>query len=172
MSEADPQDSSHATIVHRTRGRIRLRVPSRRGNRRWFRQLEHVLSAVPAIEDALANPRTASILLNFAEGDADAVIETLYGLEQLSLSADQPPTPGEPAPNPAKKQPDDAAGNWPGPDELRTLVKLLVVGLLIRELWQGRWLVPGVFVLWLGSETLRRQLDWLPDGKRSGRTSP
>jgi hypothetical protein len=151
---------SQARIVHRTRRRLRLRVPDQRGNHLWFARLQDAVGDIPAIEDALFNPRTASILLSFADGDADGVIQALSALDQLRLPVSATPS----------SQPNTTAGadagnvGWPGPDELRTLVKLLVVGLLIRELWQGRWLVPAVVVLWLGGETLRRQLG-LPVGR-------
>lgn len=154
---------SPATIVHQTRDRLRLRVPSRRGNHRWFAQLKHALNAIPAVEEALCNPRTASILLTFAEGDADLVLKALAELGQLAA----PPTP--PSAKGIAPPSNDTQPAWPGPGELRTLVKLLVAGLLVREVWNGRWLVPGVVVLWLGGETLRRQLGW-PIGEKRPRS--
>jgi len=52
-----------AYIVHRSPCRLRLRIPSKKGNRAYFSFLETGLSQYPGIERAVVNEATASVLM-------------------------------------------------------------------------------------------------------------
>lgn len=52
-----------ASISHRTAGRLRIRIPSRRGEEAYFRQVSRQLARCPGIERIEANPVTASLLV-------------------------------------------------------------------------------------------------------------
>ena len=52
-----------AYIVHQIAGRIRLRVPERRGDSNYFETIRQKLSANPAVQQLRVTPETASILL-------------------------------------------------------------------------------------------------------------
>jgi len=55
---------STALLIHRTPERMRLRVPSRRGQVPYFEQLVQQLTALPGIERIETNPVTGSVLLS------------------------------------------------------------------------------------------------------------
>lgn len=52
-----------ASVEHVLPGRIRLRFPAQRGNAQFFEQLVALVSQHPSVDEALANPRTGSLLV-------------------------------------------------------------------------------------------------------------
>jgi len=52
-----------ANVEHVLPGRIRLRFPAQRRNEEFFEQLVALVSQHPAVIEALANPRTGSLLI-------------------------------------------------------------------------------------------------------------
>jgi hypothetical protein len=52
-----------AYIQHQVPGRLRIRVPARRGNVEYFAALARHLSALPGVERLEANHRTAGVLV-------------------------------------------------------------------------------------------------------------
>ncbi|HYA38446.1 MAG TPA: hypothetical protein VEI74_09300 [Candidatus Methylomirabilis sp.] len=52
-----------AHVSHRSAARVRIRVPSRRGDATYFRQVSQQLARCPGVERVEANPVTAGILL-------------------------------------------------------------------------------------------------------------
>lgn len=67
---------AEAEIVHQLPGRLRLRVPQRRGDATYFGTLEHSLSRCPGVQSLEVNPRTGSVLL-YHDVEAEAIAE--YG---------------------------------------------------------------------------------------------
>ena len=61
-----------AFIVHRHANRVRLRIPSQKGDAAFFTRVERALSALDHISYAHANPLTGSVLLYY-EGDFDII---------------------------------------------------------------------------------------------------
>jgi hypothetical protein len=53
------------TYLHSTPGRMRIRVPARRGDDRFSREIETLLRHQPGIEQVSANTLTGSILILF-----------------------------------------------------------------------------------------------------------
>lgn len=62
-----------AEIEHRIPGRMRLRVPAKRGDAGFFQKAEAVLAGMPGVRSARADPRTAGILVEH-DGDGVAVL--------------------------------------------------------------------------------------------------
>ncbi|MDA8387485.1 MAG: hypothetical protein M0Z58_02325 [Nitrospiraceae bacterium] len=52
-----------ARITHRTKGRLRIKVPPRKGDGEYFASLAAGLLKVPGITDAETNPITGSVLI-------------------------------------------------------------------------------------------------------------
>jgi hypothetical protein len=73
-----------AHVVHRTKGRLRLRIPEQRGNGAYFSSVEEMLAAHPLVESVSANPRTGSVLL-VTDSDVGSLADSLdeYGLFSL-----------------------------------------------------------------------------------------
>lgn len=73
-----------AYVVHRLPGRLRLRIPSRRGDRRYFSAVETRLrNASDQTANIVANPYTASLLI---EG-----VAALEAAQDLLTVAENPP---------------------------------------------------------------------------------
>lgn len=64
-------ETPKADIVHRTSQRMRVRVPSRKGDADYFASVEKEISA--RVKDVVTNPHTGSILLMDKELDPHAV---------------------------------------------------------------------------------------------------
>ena len=62
-----------AHITHKMKGRTRLRIPARRGDAAYFRQVETKLESVPGIQEVSANPTTGSVLIHHEENTAALV---------------------------------------------------------------------------------------------------
>jgi hypothetical protein len=145
--EAPPK----AHVVHRTARRMRLRVPSKRHDPGFFAALEERLSQIPKIEAALANPRTASILLRFADGDGDAINAAIDALEILSME--------QHGKDRARRLDALAPGNagrvLPAGIDRRAVAFTVLVLLLIRRLLRGGYLAPALALVWLIYEVWR-----------------
>lgn len=76
-----------AHIEHHLPGRVRLRVPSKRGQAAFFERVVKELSKHPAIWELIASPLTGSITLQYSEplqAIMDAALElTLFEIGQL-----------------------------------------------------------------------------------------
>lgn len=55
-------------IIHQVPGRIRMKIPSAKGNEAQLQSYKDVLSVIPGVEDIEVNPVTGSIILKY---DAD-----------------------------------------------------------------------------------------------------
>ena len=75
-----------ATIQHQMPGRLRLRIPARRGNVSFFHGIVQALSTVPGVEELDAIPLTGSIIIRHA-GSAPAIAAAAaeQGLFQVEL---------------------------------------------------------------------------------------
>jgi hypothetical protein len=69
-----------AIVVHMMPGRTRLRVPDKRNDTAFFRQLSDVLEADPRVRRVQVNPRTASVLI-----EHEGTIETIRPVVPLQL---------------------------------------------------------------------------------------
>ena len=63
-----------ARIVHRIAGRMRVRVPSRRGDPAYFASVEETLRTLPGVEHVEADPLTGGILI-LHRADPAAVVD-------------------------------------------------------------------------------------------------
>ncbi|MFH0789130.1 MAG: hypothetical protein V2B13_16150 [Pseudomonadota bacterium] len=69
-------------LSHVSKGRLRLRIPSKKRDGAFFAQLQAVLSAIPGLDQVKVNPMSGSLLIlhsEFPEGMA-SFIKTLGGL--------------------------------------------------------------------------------------------
>ncbi|MBI4792113.1 MAG: hypothetical protein HY789_05145 [Deltaproteobacteria bacterium] len=68
-----------ALVVHAMPGRVRFRVPGKKGDRSYFEELLAAISKCSGLEKMVINPATASVLINF---DADHTDELNGFLEK------------------------------------------------------------------------------------------
>jgi hypothetical protein len=75
-------ETSRAFVIHRTPTRIRIKVPDRQRQERYFAALERVLIQDPKILQVDSNPLTASVVIECREGfDLTTEQRQFLGLE-------------------------------------------------------------------------------------------
>jgi hypothetical protein len=92
------QQRQRAYIVHRTVGRLRIKVPGQRHNTQFFQNLRRQLIDHPEIIEIEINPRTASVLIKHRAG---------FGLDVLRnpfLELDFVGVPAQPSARPAAER--------------------------------------------------------------------
>jgi hypothetical protein len=149
-----------AYLVHRSRGRIRLRVPSRRRDLDYFLGLYEQLRHEPVVDEVTMNPVTAGVLVLFDEADAEALPAALPRGDLLALetAADNTLAPVEPR-----------AGHVTLND-MRTIVFLIMAALSLQQLLKGQLLAPlvtmGLYLLdWVAGMRLESYLARLQEAE-------
>jgi hypothetical protein len=79
-----------AFLVHDLPGRLRVRVPSMRGEVGYFERVLGALEDLPTVEWVTANPLTASVLVQHGQGSADEFLRTAPLADLLTLSSEPP----------------------------------------------------------------------------------
>lgn len=134
-----------AQLVHRSHGRIRLRIPSKRRDLGYFVKLYDQIRRLPGIKDVVINPKTTSVLLIYDEGHHDE-LSTALGTTTLFLldPANQPPgTPLLSHPSNA----DTTASPQATVNDMRAILFLIMFGLSVHQLLRGQILAPALTVI-------------------------
>jgi hypothetical protein len=142
--------SELAYIVHRTRGRMRLRVRAKRHDQAYFDALCAELQPLECFDSVRANSNTGSLILRYAESAAAEAESQLRHSPLLQLTAEAEPT--TPALKPLlsgiysfdQMIEEESAGLL----NLRTLVVIAVALLAIRQIRRGELLGPALPMLW------------------------
>jgi hypothetical protein len=137
VSGAATSGATPARIVHRTRERLRLRLPSRRHDLPFFLALYDDLRGQPEIEEVTINPATGSVLVWFAPFDADQIEPALMRSGRLQLVDTEPG--GEAGTG--------SHGFYASINNMRILLFLLLVVLSIQQLMKGQLLAPALTLL-------------------------
>jgi hypothetical protein len=158
-------DLPEANIAHVSTGRIRVRIPSMRGNGDYFSRVEEFLSPLPGVEKVAVNPLTGSVLVlhSIEVQSADdlksvAAYSEISGLFKLVVSdlSSAPRAQG-------------IAGFFARLDEklkvasggavdIPSLAVLGLLGMTIVQVSQGAVAVPAVTALWYASSILTYQV--------------
>ena len=143
-------------MVHRTRERTRLRVPSRRDDGEFFEEARAQLSAL--VGEVRVNAGTGSILLLHPDQRAEE-LDALLSHGALFELSDEPAPPGKalaPLMAGVSKLDRAIAGMTSGAADLRTVLFVLAVALAIRQLLRGNVLGPALPLLWIALELAGR----------------
>lgn len=100
-----------AIIEHSMAGRVRVRVPLRRGDVSYFRSAVEKLSEHPEIAGLRANPMTASILIQH-ETDLSSIREIAARSDVFDLQEEPMPSPQSVAPLAARRGRSPAWLRW------------------------------------------------------------
>jgi hypothetical protein len=138
-----------AHIAHESAGRLRVRVPARRGNEGFFQQAVDALASMPGVSHVQANPVTASILV-LHEREVANVAE--FAEQQRLFRLDPEPSSGLPAAvrvSAALRRIDHTLfGARGGQAELRTVAFLALLALATHQTVKGNVMAPAVTLLW------------------------
>ena len=89
---------SVAYVEHELPRRLRLRIPTRRGNQSFFQEVAQHLRNWPGIESLTLNSRTGSVLIHHRSATADiAALATQHDLFEVRRENSAPPLPGKAA---------------------------------------------------------------------------
>jgi hypothetical protein len=151
-----------AYISHQLDGRARLRVAAKRGDAGYFAQLCRALRELPEVAAAQANPRTASLLLEYrgslpglARLAQERRLFHLVGSESRSVRAQVRHTLRAMDQDLARI----SAGSWTFNDALF----LALLGFAVHEAMLGRLAAPAATLMWYAFSTL-----YLPEGQHTG----
>jgi len=130
-------------VVHRTRDRLRLRIPHRRKDIPYFLRLYEDLRRLPGIRDLVINPITGSVLLYLRDAGDAGDRELLRSLERMGLLELDRGTGAEPTlPGWNAVGLDDLFAS--GLAGLSGLIVTLVLGLVIRSERRPVLLAPAL----------------------------
>ena len=151
---------------------MRLKIPSRRHDRAFFTHLEERLKAIPQIESAVVTPETASVLLNFVEGQGAGIAVALDALEILSLTKDRPAESASASEATSIAGDDSPSSLYQafanGRVDRRVLALTVLLLLVVRRLLRGGWVGPALALAWFLYEVYRARLPQAahdPDGR-------
>lgn len=146
-----------AFAIHRTSGRLRLRIPDRRHDSDFFAELAQRLGAIPGVSDVAVNPATAGVLIRL---DPDSGLDPLPSIEGTGLvqvtDGAPPLSPALSAVRRGARRIDQAMEATTGHIlDLRTLGFGFLVLLAVRQALRGQIAAPAVPLFWYAFELLR-----------------
>jgi len=152
--------------VHRTPGRVRLKIPERRGDHAFFDEIAELLRRFSAVTKVECNPLTGSLLLrHLGQLDGEPMQAALSALaEMVELELSSPPV--------ARRLRADVVGvdrsiqqYTRGAIDLSTATALGLLALAGIQLLRGQQPVIAVSLAWYATELLRR---WRDPSDKSG----
>jgi Heavy metal associated domain 2 len=151
-----------AYLCHLTPQRARIRIPSRRGNRKFFINLANVLEGCPGVQAIDLNPSTGSVLLINQEGIAFDRISGYAQEKQLFRLAS--PGPMMQAIMNDVRRLDGAIRSLTGEEiDLASVGFATLAGMGLYQLARGQILAPAVTVLWYAASVLLIAAQKMPE---------
>lgn len=149
---------TRAYLSHIAMGRVRLKIPAKRGNKEYFQALETALAAHSDIDAVQANPRTGSVLI-LHSGSLDLAALAQQAEEQSWFQLETLVPISESLHSLAKRQLDwiDALLRRSSGSRLdnSSLIFLTLAFLAGRQIANGQIAPPAVTVLWYLYELLQ-----------------
>lgn len=135
----------HADIVHRSHGRLRLRIPSKRRDLGYFVELYEQVRPLPGIADLVINPKTASVLVIYDEtrhSELSTALSTtgLFELKPTNKGL------GAPALSPSLDPVADVAPRA-AVNDMRAIVFVIMLGVSVHQLMRGQIFAPVLTTL-------------------------
>ncbi len=165
-------DLPEARVAHLTTGRLRVKIPEKRGDEGFFRSVAERLGGWDSIERVEVNPRTASVLVHFPELAAlfaeNALKNDLFAVSYDDLLADNEPA-GSVTEWATQRvaEADAAVKRWTtGRADIRAAVFLFLVGSGLIQLMRGNISAPAATLFWYAGAMLRLW-DVLPEVKEA-----
>jgi hypothetical protein len=142
MADGGAPQAAEASVAHDSPGRLRLKVPERRGDLAFFARLGAALAEAPGVRAVETNARTGSLLI-LHDGAHRPPLEWAAG-QGLLRPAERPfsPVPARP-----EREPD-----W------RTVAAVLVGLLALLQLLRGQALGPATTLAFMAAQIARLPL--------------
>ncbi|GAB4261268.1 MAG: hypothetical protein Kow0065_11770 [Methylomicrobium sp.] len=160
-------DCPFAFVKHRLPGRVRLKIPEKRGDFCFFDRLADALTECTDVTQLQLNPPAASVLISYRTENAFQMIADFAearGLFSLSDKPyDDPPISLSKLPLTALTSNglsmvdhslvDVSSGRLDG----RSLLFLALLGLAVHQLVRGNVMAPAATLLWYALQLLERE---------------
>ena len=148
-----------AFVVHAMPGRVRIRIPNKRGDSLYFADLQANLLQCDEVRAVQTNYRVASVLVDcVAAGDFDSIADYareqgLFALEgELAVSLQTVPEIFSANLNAVNR----VLGTFTKSHlDMESIFFLLFVGLGFRQLLRGGIMQPAIPLLWTAVEIMR-----------------
>jgi len=155
---------TQARVVHQTRGRLRLRIPERRKDLRYFLDLYEDLRQIRNVTDVVINPSTASVLLHFPGESASPVLDSLERIGLLPQDGD------ERSSRPVLGRIEGFfANHQSAATDVRTVLLTIMIGMAIHQALRGKILAAALSALWYAYDLVaahkreKELLDTIPE---------
>src|SRR5579864_4558505 len=149
-----------AHIGHYSNGRLRVKIPDKRGDEDFFHTLETRLRGWNSIQQVTVNPLTGSVLVTFDDPQA-LFTENAMRNDMFAVDFDELAALAEPVPSVidwTKKRmsgADEALRGWTsGAADIRGTVFLLLVGAGVVQAVRGNIAAPAATLLWYAGAVL------------------
>ncbi len=145
-----------AHVVHRASGRLRLRVPERRGDREWLAAAADRVSEMTGIAAVEIGPETGSLLVHHAiECDPEPALRGL-SLWRVEAPARADSRPVERLMAVVSALDGELRELASERIDLRTILLLSLLGLAAIQIWRGQFMAPAASLLWYAIESVNR----------------
>ncbi len=148
-------------VRHLTTGRVRIKIPARRGDEAFFQTVEARLADWEHVEQVATNPITGSVLVHFSDlpglffenAAKNDLFEVDFDLPETGPDAESPLTAWAAERVAAA---DNAVQRWTaGAGDIRGIVFLLLVAGAGWQMLRGNIAAPAATLLWYAGAMLR-----------------
>lgn len=151
---------SDAYVAHISSGRLRIRIPSRKGNSSFLDSVKVLFAGLPGLQSMEANPVTGSLLVLHSSGEA--AVRAL--LDSYNLSGASRTVKGKPAASAVHGEIATIFRGWDrqiqnfsvGNLNLEAVVAISLIGMAAYQISRGRFiLLPWYNALWYAFSLLK-----------------
>jgi len=136
-----------AYICHRIPGRMRIKIPSRRGDSSYFSSLREHLSFLPGVERLEVNPITGSLLFLFKPGEENILDHAARShLFRIKREGKQPVTVSQKAVQGFDALNDRVKSFTGGELDIASIAFLAFLGLGVYQVYMGNLMAPAWYV--------------------------
>jgi hypothetical protein len=148
--------TARAAIVHRTRNRLRLRVPERRKDIGFFVALYDNLREIPGVTEIVINPVTSSVLVSFPDGYCSAIESAVQRSRFLTFAKASETTKSPPAKaeRASEKVVPLRQRRELRVNDLRTVLFVLMLAVAAHQAIRGRFLVASISLILSGYDLI------------------
>lgn len=160
-------DLPKAYIKHQMAGRIRLKIPEKRGDEAYFEYLAESFAGCEAVSQLQLNPQTASLLiqhgavpfLEVADFASSNSLFTVTGESETELPATEQMSIASLSNVLAAHLDHKLADLSAGRVDVRSVLFLGFMGLAVREASKGHVMAPASTFLWRALQLLNKKND-------------
>ena len=160
------ENHASAYIKHQLPGRVRLKIPQKRGDFRYFDRIAELFADCPGITQLQLNPSAASILichgtetdfLNIAEfAQTNGLFTIIEQPEEETFSIPYLPIPK--LTSTGLNRLDESLMDFSqGRLDGRSLLFLALIGLAVRQMTKGHIMGPASTLLWYAFSVLKEE---------------